>query len=687
MLSPEPMTRAIVVGSLRHQRAVIDTLHGLGLAHVVEFREGAAGLALGRPLAGASEANEKLVRVRSLGRHLGLETHEPASPLSARDVEREIGQALQALEVNVSEAAEARDRIQKALHEADEEERRLSPLASLPLALSDYRGYRSIAAFVGTVDAAFDAEVAKAAPDRALFRGEQGMFALFVPNAAREKTQDLLLRHGFTEHPVPEGEGSVPERLAALRSRRNDLSARLAKAEGELSRLRGRYADLLVAADEHLTIEVEKAEAPLVFGSTERAFFLDVWVPTSDLKRMKADLEFATDGAIHVEVIRATDSTHRETASTHDDPPTKYKNPGAAKHFEFFTDLFSRPKYEEIDPTFVLAITFPFFYGFMIGDFGYGTLMMLLGALLFFKMKKVDGARQLGFAFLAAGLVATSTGVFLFADGFGIPLGATHHAIEELDHAGLAHTCANFQTLLAETSWSCIVSGDLAEVQPAVSKLENVSDLLVFSVVVAFAHLGLGLAFGIRNAIHHSAKHAIAKVGWVFVASGFFAQMMYMARFNRVGGAVFDTLHIPEASIAVAGLELSYVTLFDLAVGTILLVATEGGMALLEIPSMLSNILSYTRLAGVAVAKGAMAVAFNSLFLVGMVQSGGGLVLVLVGFLLLLLTQTLVFVLGLLSSGIQAIRLNYVEFFTKFYEGGGKPFSPFGRKRKHTSTT
>jgi V/A-type H+-transporting ATPase subunit I len=127
---------------------------------------------------------------------------------------------------------------------------------------------------------------------------------------------------------------------------------------------------------------------------------------------------------------------------------------------------------------------------------------------------------------------------------------------------------------------------------------------------------------------------------------------------------------VPYASVALLGL------------GTALAVACEGGMAAMEVLGVLSNILSYTRLAAIGVAKAAMALAFNIL-LIPLVISGN-IGYVVAGWFLLVLSHMLVFVLGGLSSGIQALRLNLVEFFMKFYKGGGTKFNPFGYLRRYT---
>ena len=110
-----------------------------------------------------------------------------------------------------------------------------------------------------------------------------------------------------------------------------------------------------------------------------------------------------------------------------------------------------------------------------------------------------------------------------------------------------------------------------------------------------------------------------------------------------------------------------------------LLGLTESIIAPIEVASLLANVMSYTRLAGLGIGKAAIASAFNTIILEGLIRSGqiGFLIL---GVVFLVLAQLLVFLLGWISAGIQALRLNYVEAFIKFFKGNGTPFRPFGAR-------
>src|SRR5205809_269135 len=110
-----------------------------------------------------------------------------------------------------------------------------------------------------------------------------------------------------------------------------------------------------------------------------------------------------------------------------------------------------------------------------------------------------------------------------------------------------------------------------------------------------------------------------------------------------------------------------------------LLGLTESIIAPIEVASLLANVMSYTRLAGLGIGKAAIAAAFNTIILEGLIRSGQ-IGLLILGVAFLVLAQLLVFLLGWISAGIQALRLNYVEAFIKFFKGNGTPFRPFGAR-------
>jgi V/A-type H+-transporting ATPase subunit I len=312
-----------------------------------------------------------------------------------------------------------------------------------------------------------------------------------------------------------------------------------------------------------------------------------------------------------------------------------------------------------------MALVFPFFFGLMIGDLAYGILLATAGVFFMTKLKKYEGFRELGVYILIAGIIAALFGAFVFGDAFGIPFHAPHEA-----HGAEA------------ISWSGIL-GTEVPLKASVHKLEasGLGNLLLFSILAAVVHLSLGNLFGIVNEWPHNRRHAAAKAGWLFSVLGFGFLILKFGEGTSLGRWLWDSVLWPFAPSLDPGIGIliPYASIVFLLAGIVLVVAGEGAIALAEIMGVFSNILSYTRLGAIGVAKGAMAFAFNIL-IIPMI-TGGNIGFAIMGCVFLVLAHMLVFMLGSLSSGIQALRLNLVEYFMKFFKGGGIKFIPFGKEK------
>jgi V/A-type H+-transporting ATPase subunit I len=219
-----------------------------------------------------------------------------------------------------------------------------------------------------------------------------------------------------------------------------------------------------------------------------------------------------------------------------------------------------------------------------------------------------------------------------------------------------------------------------------VHKLEasGLGTLMMFSVLAGVVHLSLGNILGAINERKHGWRRSAGKFGWLMVVLGFGLFLFKFGEKTAIGAWMWGG---PMGALSPSwdpgiGIMFPYASMVLLASGAATAIASEGGFALLEVLGTLSNILSYTRLAAIGVAKAAMAFAFN-LLLIPIVVSGN-IVYMIGGWILLVVCHFLVFVLGGLSAGIQALRLNLVEFFMKFYKGGGVKFNPFGYVRRYT---
>ena len=148
---------------------------------------------------------------------------------------------------------------------------------------------------------------------------------------------------------------------------------------------RKKHSDFLLACDELLTSDVEKAEAPLRFATTDQAFVAEGFVPTCEVNNLIEAINKITGGKCY--------ATELPVDPEHDKVPVEYDNPSFCDPTELIIDTYARPNYSEIDPTLVVAFVFPIFFGLMLGDVGYGLILLVLSLVLRRFFKEGDGAR------------------------------------------------------------------------------------------------------------------------------------------------------------------------------------------------------------------------------------------------------------------------------------------------------
>jgi V/A-type H+-transporting ATPase subunit I len=662
MLRPERMTRAIVVGSIDSLDVTIECLYELGILHLVDFTEQDEEFKIGQPLPSASDSSQKLLKLRAMIRSLELESHKPGGRMPVGEVEGRLEQSLVTLDLNTSGKVESKQKIETLIRDKELESQALEPFAGFGLKVEDFEGYASIACLVGTCRTDPEAELRSTVSQIEIFKsGQRNGFivAAFVPVGEKTEATRVLTEHGFQEVKLPKVTGDPREIVARNAKHVTELNQDLARIEKDLERIRKQYADLIVTSEEHLAIEVMKAETPLRIASSKHSFVIDGWMPTERVGEIQRSLDSLCCGLAFVETL---------PPEKHDEPPVKLRNPKLVRPFEFFISLVSTPRYVEVDPTLVLFITFPLFFGFMIGDLGFGLGLMALGGVMRLKLKSFPDLHKLGTIILAGGLLASVFGLFVFAEAFGVPF---HPPESNPD----------------EHSWEALVD---IPIHPPLDKMHDIKEMLAISLVAGWAHLTLGFLLGFVNQVGHNRRHALAKVAWLLILLGLFAEMMVVAGHATVtSGFINDTIlaPFPSATADIAGIQVSLSAVVLIVIGVAALPVTEGPLALSEVVGLFTNLVSYTRLAALAVGKGAMALAFNTM-LFPLIFESHNIGLILVGALALFVTQMFfVFFLGALSAGIQAIRLNYVEFFLKFFEGGGKDFAPLEYERKYSVAT
>ncbi|RZB31053.1 MAG: V/A-type H+/Na+-transporting ATPase subunit I [Candidatus Argoarchaeum ethanivorans] len=647
MLKPEKMTRVVVVGTSDALDQTIENLHKLNLLHIIDYDEEEAGFKIGKPGSMAPKFSEHLVTLRSIENQLG--SREEAGfdkKISAKELPSQIESTLSELEEEVLKQHNLMRSIETELKQNQDIEDTIKPLASLPLSLEDYTGYQSINVFVGFIDSNIEDEIKAETSQYELYTGEIEGKKIIAVAVAKEKEDEInkILQNDSTyvEIRPPELTGNPQAVLEEMAAAKAELTEKLANAESELVRLKQEYAEFMLASEEYLTIETQKSEAPLRFATSDHAFVVDGWVPLDKYDDFEKTIE---GGAGNVYASKLEDEEVK-------DVPIALDNPKAVKPFELLVDTFATPKYKEIDPSLILFITFPLFYGIMLGDIGYGVLLGILSWVIMSKVKS-GGLHELAIILSYSALSTIFFGI-IFGEVFGFPLfNITHHEIVEGGILGIA----------GPNIWI---------LQLPIHRFAEVKPLLVMTFVIGILHITLGLILGIRNvAVERGFKHAVTeKMCWLMILFG-----GIMAIVTAMPAILWGSVLNTQDPIFVSGIVLGII-------GIILLVKGEGAIAIMEIPTLLSNIFSYARILAIGLSSAGIALAVNTICRDVLFSQGG--VFIVVGILVLILGHTINLLLGIIGPGLHSLRLQYVEFFTKFYEGGGTKYDPFGFIRKYT---
>lgn len=297
--------------------------------------------------------------------------------------------------------------------------------------------------------------------------------------------------------------------------------------------------------------------------------------------------------------------------------PVHIINPKALRPFEVFLAALPAPKYGSVDPTPFVALFFPIFFGLIVGDIGYGALIFALSFFLKTRLKNNPMLEDIATVISISSISAIIFGV-LFGEFFG-DLGTR-----------------------------------LGIIQPVLfHRTESLKTLMLLTIGIGAGHVLLGILISIVNHLYRGK--------------------------TREAGANIAFFVLITASLAVIGMMFEYLPKGFLTQGIIVLVlaffaltALEGIMGPLEFVKALGNILSYVRIMAVGTASVVMALVANRL---GSVSENIAIGVIAAG-----LFHILNLVLSILSPSIQSMRLHYVEFFSKFYEGGGRKYTPFKKR-------
>lgn len=439
---------------------------------------------------------------------------------------------------------------------------------------------------------------------------------IVFPVESTNEIEALLGREDVSRLRLPGELGGGPPDvvLASLHRRLGAIPEEIKEIDTQVAGLATEWSERLFSWHAALRDMLDANQVLSLFGETDMTFVLVGWSPASEFDKVCSTLQENIGDTLLVQRLPLTPELKKRA-------PIALSNPPPARPFESLLKLLALPRYGHLDPTLLMALFLPLFFGMMLGDVGYGCILLVLSLAAARKVRK--GVMHDILIVLVIGSVWAIVFGFLYGEAFGT-LG------EELGlhPLWLDRTAA-----------------------------ESVAPLLVTTIAIGAVHITLGLILGIWEAIQDRSKHLLLERGGMLVGLvGLFLIVAVVQKF------------LPQGFMTPA--------IAALIVGIVLLSASLGWLGILmgpiEFIGLIGNVLSYLRIAAIGLASVYLAKIANEI--AGLLGS------LIVGIIVAVLIHALNLVLGAFSPTIHSLRLHYVEFFRKFYEGGGRPYQPFKRQ-------
>ena len=437
---------------------------------------------------------------------------------------------------------------------------------------------------------------------------------LVFPKPQAGAVNKLLGQKNISQIRLPAEFADQPleQALTEIRQRLQEIPRQLSEIDSQQAALAQRWSPRLLAWQALLRNHLAQIDVGTNFGQTDYTFVIEGWAPKDEVAALQTALTHEVGDEIVLTVLPLRPEDEAQA-------PVAFANPAFARPFEPLVGLMALPKPDGFDPTLLMAIFLPLFFGLILGDIAYG--LILFGVMVYLRRRFWDRhtLRSLAEVLMIGSLWGVVFGI-LFGEFFG--------------------------TL-----------GESVGIHPLwFDRGHNVQALFLLAIGIGAGHVILGLGLGVWQAVRHHHRHDLIEKGAMLIS---LIALFFLTAV--LAGYLPASFFTPTIAL--------------LLVGVALLIYSLGGLGVLlgplELLGTIGNILSYLRIAAIGLSSVYLAQVANELAGI----SGN----ILIGLIIATLFHALNIALGAFSPTIQSLRLHYVEFFTKFYQGGGEPFRPFQR--------
>ena len=467
---------------------------------------------------------------------------------------------------------------------------------------------------------------------------------VFAPISQKAMTEDALRALGFARpmsptHKIPKEKA---ERLQAQRQKLTDETEQAKKEIAGFAEMR----EEIKATQDYFRIRSDKYNVINHLDHSKHVFIIEGYIPEEDCEKLET-------------LCNRVSTCTVEFGEAGDDAPVKLKNNKFAEPAQGILTMYASPCKTDIDPTPLLAFFFYFFFGMMFSDAGYGVLMIIATGLMIKIFKPDKKMRNNLKLFQYCGISTTFWGL-VFGSIFGDAPAALYNMFTG-SNAVMAHSISNMSDPTpALLPW------------PIIDPQKDALTLMIISIAFGLVHIlvGMGCKFAVcikqkdyAGAFFDTGLWMLLLIGFAVLAAG------------MIVSPVLITVGAVIAIACAAGLVLTQGRGKKGIVGK----AIGGVASLYDITGYISDLLSYSRLLALGLTTGVMAQVFN--MLATMMGTGvAGFIFLIVIFLV---GHLINIGLNALGAYVHTMRLQYVEMFSKFYEGGGKEFEPFTLNSKY----